>query len=168
MTMRLLQKKGSGWLSYLIPKTRLVLQENTQSFPILHTTWEYVVRAYVLSNTTLTKGLVPHKILSPQEWSCSPSENLKPCSFNIHLAEVQAATNTSLRLRKGNNAKREWMHRSINPVVKRHFRFLISFENLSEIPGHISQDRLIRTWNTTHPVWTKKWHFPVRYHSGQN
>lgn len=51
------------------PQARLVMEENMLSSSILHTTWQYNISAYILSNTKLTKGLVPHKILSPQEWS---------------------------------------------------------------------------------------------------
>lgn len=60
---------------------------------------------HILSNTALTKGLVPYEILSSQEWRFSPSKNTNLFSFNIHLAAVRAATNeyTTVRLEKKAN-----------------------------------------------------------------
>lgn len=46
---------------------------------------------------TLTKGLVPHKILSTQEWGCSPSKNIKPFSLIFILQQFKhIQTNMSL------------------------------------------------------------------------
>lgn len=54
-------RKSRGWLKY-----EVILRGNTPSTSSRHTTWGTAVGAHVLSDTTLTKGLVPHKILSPQ------------------------------------------------------------------------------------------------------
>lgn len=50
----------------------LVQLENMLSSSTLHATWQQDASAHTPSNTTLAEGLVPHKILSPQEWSGSP------------------------------------------------------------------------------------------------